>query len=186
MNNKIIQSIHHEHGENILNGVKRYEIRKTAPKSGSFPYIIYLYETERPYRGADNTLHPGAGAVIGFYICKAIIKTNAFRRSSLQKQHARGGGNKKSNSIHGVFNRKATYRVRRRQRHFRLCSEQPYTLSETSPALGLRLNTRSAELAIFEVNKKGLSSRKLDKPRSAFVLPINYIYKYSTTAAKSQ
>lgn len=33
MNNKIIQSIHHEHGENILNGVKRYEIRKTAPKS---------------------------------------------------------------------------------------------------------------------------------------------------------
>lgn len=78
MNNKIIQSIHHEHGENILNGVKRYEIRKTAPKSGSFPYIIYLYETERPYRGADNTLHPGAGAVIGFYICKAIIKTNAF------------------------------------------------------------------------------------------------------------
>ena len=41
MNNKIIQSIHHEHGENILNGVKRYEIRKTAPKSGSFPYIIY-------------------------------------------------------------------------------------------------------------------------------------------------
>lgn len=78
MNNKIIQSIHHEHGENILNGVKRYEIRKTAPKSGSFPYIIYLYETERPYRDADNTLHPGAGAVIGFYICKAIIKTNAF------------------------------------------------------------------------------------------------------------
>lgn len=78
MNNKIIQSIHHEHGENILNGVKRYEIRKTAPKSGNFPYIIYLYETERPYRGADNTLHPGAGAVIGFYICKAIIKTNAF------------------------------------------------------------------------------------------------------------
>ena len=74
MNNKIIQSIHHEHGENILNGVKRYEIRKTAPKSGNFPYIIYLYETERPYRGADNTLHPGAGAVIGFYICKAIIK----------------------------------------------------------------------------------------------------------------
>ena len=47
MNNKIIQSIHHEHGENILNGVKRYEIRKTAPKSGNFPYIIYLYETER-------------------------------------------------------------------------------------------------------------------------------------------
>nr|DAO31538.1 MAG TPA: hypothetical protein [Caudoviricetes sp.] len=41
-------------------------------------------------------------------------------------------------------------------------------------------------MAIFEVNKKGLSSRKLDKPRSAFVLPINYIYKYSTTAAKSQ
>lgn len=78
MNNKIIQSIHHEHGENILNGVKRYEIRKTAPKSGNFPYIIYLYETERPYRGADNTLHPGVGAVIGFYICKAIIKTNAF------------------------------------------------------------------------------------------------------------
>lgn len=78
MNNKIIQSIHHEHGENILNGVKGYEIRKTAPKSGNFPYIIYLYETKYPYRGADNALHPGAGAVIGFYVCKAIIKTNAF------------------------------------------------------------------------------------------------------------
>ena len=42
MNNRIIQSIHHEHGENILNGIKRYEIRKTAPKSGNFPYI-YTY-----------------------------------------------------------------------------------------------------------------------------------------------
>ena len=78
MNNKIIQSIHHGHGENILNGVKGYEIKKTAPKSGYFPYSIYLYETEHPYRGADNALHPGAGAIIGFYVCKAIIKTSAF------------------------------------------------------------------------------------------------------------
>ena len=78
MNNKIIQSIHHEHGENILNGIKRYEIRKTAPKSGNFPYIIYLYETRHPYKGSGGVLFPGEGAVIGFYVCKAIIKTNAF------------------------------------------------------------------------------------------------------------
>lgn len=53
MNNRIIQSIHHEHGENILNGIKRYEIRKTAPKSGNFPYIIYLYETRHPYKARE-------------------------------------------------------------------------------------------------------------------------------------
>lgn len=78
MQSKIIQSIHHEHAENILIGAKGYEMRKTAPKGGKFPYIIYLYETKHPYRDADGILHPGAGAVVGFYVCKTIIKTNAF------------------------------------------------------------------------------------------------------------
>ena len=155
MNNKIIQSIHHEHGENILNGVKRYEIRKTAPKSGSFPYIISI-RNRAPIQRRRQYATPWRGSGYRLLYMQGDYKNKRFRRSSLQKQHARGGGNKKSNSIHGVFNRKATYRVRRRQRHFRLCSEQPYTLSETSPALGFRLNTCSAELAVFEVNKKGL------------------------------
>lgn len=78
MQNKIIQSIHHEHAENILIGAKGYEMRKSAPKDSNFPYIIYLYETKHPYRDADGTLRPGVGAVVGFYVCKSIIKTNAF------------------------------------------------------------------------------------------------------------
>lgn len=69
MNDKIMQSIHHEHAENIFIGAKDYEIRKTAPSGGSYPYIIYMYETKR-----DG----GAGAVVGFYMCRAIITTNAF------------------------------------------------------------------------------------------------------------
>ena len=78
MQNKIIQSIHHEHAENIFIGAKGYEMRKTAPKGGNFPYIIYLYETQHLYKGAGGVLFPGAGAVVGFYTCNAIIKTNAF------------------------------------------------------------------------------------------------------------
>ena len=67
MNDKVMLSIHHKHAERIFSGEKTLEIRKTAP-SCSYPYIIYMYETK------DS----GAGAVVGFFQCRARIKTNAF------------------------------------------------------------------------------------------------------------
>lgn len=72
MNDKIMLSIHHEYAELIFGGKKTLEIRKTAPSSGSYPYIIYMYETKR-----DG----GAGAVVGFFKCGAVIKTNAFGKA---------------------------------------------------------------------------------------------------------
>lgn len=67
-NGAILLSIHHKHAERIYSGEKTLEIRKTAPKSGSYPCIIYMYETK----------NGGAGAVTGFFKCGAHIKTNAF------------------------------------------------------------------------------------------------------------
>lgn len=77
MNDKIMLSIHHIHGERIFSGLKTLEIRKTAPK-GSHTYIIYMYETKTPYRGSGGCLFNGAGAVVGFFKCRVRIKTNAF------------------------------------------------------------------------------------------------------------
>lgn len=71
MNDKIMLSIHHKYAELIFSGAKTLEIRKTAP-SGGYPYIIYMYETKR-----DG----GAGAVVGFFKCGAVIKTNAFGKA---------------------------------------------------------------------------------------------------------
>lgn len=42
MSSVIMQSIHHEHAENILKELKGYEMRKTAPSGGAFPYTIYV------------------------------------------------------------------------------------------------------------------------------------------------
>ena len=78
MSSTIIQSIHHEHAENILKELKLYEMRKTAPRGSNFPYTIYMYETKHLYKGSGGVLFPGEGAVIGFYTCNVIIKTNAF------------------------------------------------------------------------------------------------------------
>lgn len=72
MNDKIMLSIHHKYAELIFSGAKTLEIRKTAPSGGSYPYIIYMYETKR-----DG----GAGAVVGFFKCGAVTKTNAFKMS---------------------------------------------------------------------------------------------------------
>lgn len=69
MYNKILLPIHHIHDERILSGEKDLEIRKTAPSGGNYPYIIYMYETKG---------HGGAGAVVGFFKCSCILKTNAF------------------------------------------------------------------------------------------------------------
>ena len=71
MSDKIMLSIHHKYAELIFSGEKTIEIRKTAPSGGSFPYIIFMYETKRG---------GGAGAVVGFFKCGAIIKTNAFSK----------------------------------------------------------------------------------------------------------
>lgn len=78
MSSVIMQSIHHEHAENILKELKGYEMRKTAPSGGAFPYTIYMYETKHLYKGSGGVLFPGAGAVVGFYTCNVIIKTDAF------------------------------------------------------------------------------------------------------------
>ena len=176
MNNKIILSIHHKYSELILTEKKTLEIRKSAPRRGAWgggaKDTVFLYETKA---------NGGAGAVVGFFSCGAYEATNAFTL------HAFNG---KEELRRSFITRSCLTEDELVAcpglRYLRLAGKYGCTLSETSHAFGLRLNTRSAELAIFEVNKKGLSSRKLDKPRSAFVLPINYIYKYSTTAAKSQ
>ncbi len=84
MSNKIIQSIHGNHDENIFALRKLLEVRKTAPRGGKFPYIIYLYETKHEYKAADGYKYLGAGAVVGFYVCKQIIKTNAFGAALLK------------------------------------------------------------------------------------------------------
>ena len=76
MDDKIMLSIHHKYAELIFSGAKTLEIRKTAP-SGGYPYIIYMYETKR-----DG----GAGAVVGFFKCGAVIKTNAFGKALLYEQ----------------------------------------------------------------------------------------------------
>ena len=78
MSSVIMQSIHHEHAENILKELKGYEMRKTAPSCGAVPYTIYMYETKHLYKGSGGVLFPGAGAVVGFYTCNVIIKTDAF------------------------------------------------------------------------------------------------------------
>lgn len=77
MNDKIMLSIHHKYAELIFGGKKTLEIRKTAPSGGSFPYIIYMYETKR-----DG----GVGAVVGFFKCGAVIKTNAFGKALFSEQ----------------------------------------------------------------------------------------------------
>lgn len=71
MNDKMMLSIHRKYTELIFSGAKTLEIRKTAP-SGGYPYIIYMYETKR-----DG----GAGAVVGFFKCGAVVKTNAFGKA---------------------------------------------------------------------------------------------------------
>ena len=78
MSSVIMQSIHHEHAENILKELQGYEMRTTAPSGGAFPYTIYMYETKHLYKGSGGVLFPGAGAVVGFYTCNVIIKTDAF------------------------------------------------------------------------------------------------------------
>ena len=84
MTDKIMMSIHAEHSHNIFDGKKDLEIRKTAPK-GNYPYIIYLYETKTSsYKGAGGILFPGAGAVVGFFTCRAAVKTNAFGSALLK------------------------------------------------------------------------------------------------------
>ena len=67
MSNKIMLSIHRIHAERIFSGEKTLEIRKTVP-SGT-PFIAYMYETKSG---------GGAGAVVGQFKCRTIIKTNAF------------------------------------------------------------------------------------------------------------
>ena len=67
MTNVIMLSIHHIHAERIFKGEKTLEIRKTAPRGA--PFIVYMYETKSG---------GGAGAVVGQFNCKAVIKTDAF------------------------------------------------------------------------------------------------------------
>lgn len=71
MNDKIILPIYHEYAELILSGKKRLEIRKTVPRNICYPCTVYLYETKA---------HGGEGAVVGFFNCKGIIRTNAFKQ----------------------------------------------------------------------------------------------------------
>jgi len=84
MTNKIIMSIHAEHSHNIFELKKDLELRKTAPKGG-YPFIVYLYETKNStYKGSGGVLFPGAGAVVGFFSCKAVVKTSAFGSALLK------------------------------------------------------------------------------------------------------
>ena len=81
-------SVQPEHAENVLDGLKTYEIRKILP-SCSFPYILYIYETKKIYRTRQGIKFPGAGAVVGYAIIGAHIRTNVFN-PEVEKFHFRG------------------------------------------------------------------------------------------------
>lgn len=72
MNDKIMLSIHHKYAELIFSGKKTLEIRKSAPKNCSSPYIIYMYETKQG---------GGAGAVVGFFQSGITVIMGGFGKS---------------------------------------------------------------------------------------------------------
>lgn len=84
----VLISVQPEHAENVLDGFKTYEIRKILP-SCSFPYILYIYETKKIYRTRQGIKFPGAGAVVGYAIIGAHIRTNIFS-PEVEKLHFRG------------------------------------------------------------------------------------------------
>ena len=65
--NFVLMSIHKRHADNILDGLKDLELRKTAPET---PCVLFLYET----KNGD-----GAGAVVGMAICHSVL---TIRRES--------------------------------------------------------------------------------------------------------
>ena len=76
----VLISIHREHAERILDGLKTLEIRKTAPTVEAFPYTIYMYETKGT----------GSGLVVGEFKCRGHIKTNCFHSKTSEALRATG------------------------------------------------------------------------------------------------
>lgn len=62
---EVLQSIRPKWTEKIFRGVKTKELRKSKPAGIEIPFKVYVYETK-----------PGAGVVIGEYICKGLITSD--------------------------------------------------------------------------------------------------------------
>ena len=65
----ILLSIYKVFSEQIFNGTKTIEIRKTMPRDVEYPLICLLYEAKKG---------GGSGKVVGCFICNRIEKTNVF------------------------------------------------------------------------------------------------------------
>ena len=72
MSNIIVLSIHKQHADNILAGMKIYEFRKNKPNKANLPYLVLLYETQNG---------GGAGAIVGACKMNSII---TFRACELE------------------------------------------------------------------------------------------------------
>ena len=81
MKKSILQSIHPIHCENIIIGIKGYELRKTKPNIPT-PFKVYIYETkDKKYMNMaiyepkkDIKFEHALGKVIAEYICDEIIE----------------------------------------------------------------------------------------------------------------
>jgi predicted transcriptional regulator len=60
-----MQSIQPFWTQKIKAGIKTRELRKSKPKNIHYPFTVFMYETKQ-----------GAGAVVGEYTCRCIIRTN--------------------------------------------------------------------------------------------------------------
>lgn len=65
----ILLSIYKVFSDQILNGSKTIEIRKTMPRDVEYPLICLLYETKE--KG-------GSGEIVGCFTCNRIEKTSIF------------------------------------------------------------------------------------------------------------
>jgi predicted transcriptional regulator len=62
---EIVQSIKPKWIDLIFKRLKTKELRKSKPAHIEYPFKVYMYETK-----------PGAGAIVGEYICNGIVTSN--------------------------------------------------------------------------------------------------------------